>query len=55
MTSSRAEKLELAKALVERERRATLIAKKNVNQIGTLEWNVILQGPDETVFFDIGL
>jgi len=41
--------------LVERERRATLIAKKNVNQIGTLEWNVILQGPDETVFFDIGL
>jgi len=41
--------------LVERERRATLIAKKNANQIGTLEWNVILQGPDETVFFDIGL
>ena len=41
--------------LVEPERRATLIAKKSVNQIGTLEWNVILQGPDETVFFDIGL
>ncbi len=41
--------------LVEPERRTTLIAKKSVNQIGTLEWNVILQGPDETVFFDIGL
>jgi len=41
--------------LVEPERRATLIAKKSVNQIGTLEWNVILQGPDETIFFDIGL
>jgi protocatechuate 3,4-dioxygenase alpha subunit len=41
--------------LVEPERRATLIAKRSVNQIGTLEWNVILQGPDETVFFDIGL
>ena len=41
--------------LVEPERRATLIAKKSVNQIGTLEWNVVLQGPDETIFFDIGL
>lgn len=41
--------------LVAPERRATLIAKKSVKQIGTLEWNVILQGPDETVFFDIGL
>ena len=41
--------------LVEPERRATLIAKQSVNQIGTLEWNVILQGTDETVFFDIGL
>ena len=41
--------------LVEPERRTTLIAKKSVKQIGTLEWNVILQGPDETVFFDIGL
>ena len=38
--------------LVEPDRRATLIAKKNVNEIGTLEWNVILQGLDETVFFD---
>ncbi len=38
--------------LVDPARRATLIAKKNVNQIGTLEWNIILQGLDETVFFD---
>ena len=41
--------------LVDPERRATLIAKRSVNQIGALEWNVILQGPDETVFFDTGL
>jgi protocatechuate 3,4-dioxygenase, alpha subunit len=41
--------------LVEPERRATLIAKKSANQTGRLEWNVILQGPDETIFFDIGL
>lgn len=32
------------------ERRATLIAKKTDD--GMLEWNVILQGRDETVFFD---
>ncbi len=38
--------------LVEPERRATLIAKKNAPEIGTFEWNVILQGLDETVFFD---
>ena len=37
-------------ALVPAERRATLIAK-NAGQ-GALEWNVILQGTDETVFFD---
>ena len=41
--------------VVEPGRRATLIARKSALQIGTLEWNVILQGPDETVFFDIGL
>jgi protocatechuate 3,4-dioxygenase alpha subunit len=41
--------------LVERARRGTLVAKKNAGQAGTLEWNVILQGADETVFFDIGL
>jgi len=38
--------------VVEPGRRATLIAKKNLNEIGALEWNVILQGANETVFFD---
>ncbi len=42
-------------SLVPPERRATLIAQRNANEIGTLEWNVILQGLNETVFFDIGL
>ena len=39
-------------ALVPRERRATLIAKR-AGKAGLLEWNVILQGRDETVFFDL--
>jgi protocatechuate 3,4-dioxygenase alpha subunit len=38
--------------LVEPARRPTLIAKKANNRPNTLEWNVILQGPNETVFFD---
>lgn len=38
--------------LVEPARRGTLIAKKSAQPAGTLEWNVILQGPEETVFFD---
>ena len=37
-------------ALVPVERRSTLIARKTAD--GTLEWSVILQGADETVFFD---
>jgi protocatechuate 3,4-dioxygenase alpha subunit len=37
-------------ALVPAERRATLIAKKK--GAGELEWNVMLQGSNETVFFD---
>lgn len=37
--------------LIEPPRRGTLMAKKTA-VAGTLEWNVILQGPDETVFFD---
>jgi protocatechuate 3,4-dioxygenase alpha subunit len=37
--------------LVEPARRATLIARKTA-VAGALEWNVILQGHDETVFFD---
>jgi protocatechuate 3,4-dioxygenase, alpha subunit len=39
--------------LVQPARRSTLVAKKKTQ--GTLEWNIILQGPDETVFFDLGL
>lgn len=41
--------------LVEPGRRDTLIAKQIAGQPGTLEWNVILQGPGETVFFDCGM
>ena len=41
--------------LVEPTRRGTLIAKKSAGQSSALEWNVILQGAAETVFFDIGL
>jgi protocatechuate 3,4-dioxygenase, alpha subunit len=36
--------------LVPAERRATLVANRTGSS--TLEWNVILQGRDETVFFD---
>jgi protocatechuate 3,4-dioxygenase alpha subunit len=38
--------------LVEPERRPTLVAKKVDGRFDTLEWNVILQGSNETVFFD---
>ena len=38
-------------ALVPAERRGTLIATAQGN--GTLRWDVVLQGPAETVFFDI--
>ena len=41
--------------LVEPARRPTLIARKTAAAPGKLEWNVILQGVDETVFFDVGL
>jgi protocatechuate 3,4-dioxygenase alpha subunit len=41
--------------LVEPARRGTLVAKIIAGQTGSFEWNVILQGVDETVFFDIGL
>jgi protocatechuate 3,4-dioxygenase, alpha subunit len=41
--------------LVEPSRRDTIIAKRIAGQSGALEWNVILQGANETVFFDIGL
>ena len=36
--------------LVPAERRATLVASKRSD--GVLEWNVVLQGRNETVFFD---
>ena len=38
--------------LVEPARRGTLIAKKADEQGRLLAWDVILQGPEETVFFD---
>jgi len=46
---------DFALKLVEPSRRGTLIAKKVARGVGALEWNVILQGSDETVFFDCGL
>jgi len=39
-------------ALVPAERRGTLIAQPLAGKPGALRWNVILQGKDETVFFD---
>ena len=38
--------------LVESNRRGTLMARKSTKRDGLLEWNVVLQGPEETVFFD---
>ena len=38
--------------LVEPTRRGTLIAKRSAEDKTVLEWNVILQGTEETVFFD---
>lgn len=43
---------DFALSLVEPARRGTLIAKKSAQGKSTLEWNVVLQGPEETVFFD---
>ena len=40
-------------ALVAADRRGTLIAKKTGGKSGALEWNLILQGREETVFFDL--
>jgi protocatechuate 3,4-dioxygenase alpha subunit len=39
--------------LVESHRRGTLVAKRIAGRPGALEWDVILQGPRETVFFDV--
>ena len=41
--------------LVEPERRSTLIAKRIAGHPGALEWNIALQGADETVFFELGV
>lgn len=38
--------------LVEESRRPTLVARKT-STANELEWNVVLQGADETVFFDV--
>jgi len=38
--------------LVDATRRHTLIASKIDGRAGALEWNVILQGANETIFFD---
>ena len=41
---------DLVLKLVPAARRATLIARRKSK--GVLEWNIVLQGKDETVFFD---
>ena len=41
--------------LVDAARRKTLMANPVSGRAGALEWNVLLQGPNETVFFDTGL
>ena len=38
--------------LVEPSRRATLIAQKSPTSDSQLIWNIVLQGPHETVYFD---
>jgi len=43
---------DFALSLVDPSRRHTLIAKRWPKDESLLEWNVVLQGPDETVFFD---
>lgn len=43
---------DFALSLVGPDRRGTLVARKSGKRDGLLEWNVVLQGPQETVFFD---
>jgi protocatechuate 3,4-dioxygenase alpha subunit len=43
---------DLVLSLVEPARRSTLIAKEVQARDAVLQWNVALQGPEETVFFD---
>jgi len=44
---------DLVLKLVPAERRRTLIARRAEAGESTLTWNVVLQGVDETVFFDV--
>jgi protocatechuate 3,4-dioxygenase, alpha subunit len=41
--------------LVEPQRRTTLVTSQSADGSGLFEWNLVLQGVNETVFFDIGL
>jgi len=41
-------------SLVPADRRSTLVATDSPNEPGALEWNIILQGKHETVFFELG-
>jgi protocatechuate 3,4-dioxygenase, alpha subunit len=43
---------DLVLGLVPTERRNTLIAKAADGGAGMFQWNVVLQGPDETAFFE---
>ncbi|MBV9886349.1 MAG: protocatechuate 3,4-dioxygenase subunit alpha [Acidobacteria bacterium] len=38
---------------VDPSRRSTLIAKRSAESSSAFEWNIVLQGSNETVFFDI--
>ena len=40
-------------SLVDPARRRTLVARGRGGEPMLLEWNIVLQGPDETVFFDL--
>ncbi|MGA2421836.1 MAG: protocatechuate 3,4-dioxygenase subunit alpha [Candidatus Acidiferrum sp.] len=42
---------DLVLGLVPAERRNTLIARAASDEVGSYTWNVVLQGPEETVFF----
>jgi protocatechuate 3,4-dioxygenase alpha subunit len=46
---------DFALSLVEASRRGTLIARAVAGRAGVLEWNVVMQGEGETVFFDCGM
>jgi protocatechuate 3,4-dioxygenase alpha subunit len=47
-----ANETDFALSRVEPQRRGTLIARKVPGQDVQFEWNVVLQGAGETVFFD---